>query len=493
MKYLMTFIITVSFVSCIPNKNSEEKRRYEEQKIRAEKERILKERENQKNQEEQQKRQLQYAKEQFDIQQRNAYASAAYTKLTSKPADFNDDDMYFLSFNKYLTYLRISGTKISDKGLIHIANMTGLKTLDVSNNRIGDEGMKYLGKLENLTSLNLSQTLVTDAGLVELKNLKSLYSISINDVNVTGQGLRHLSRCPITYIYLKGKSYTDEGLAGLSDFSRLYSISLDRTSITGKGFKHLAGLKTLTSLNIYYNPLTYWAGITELKNITSITFPQKTPPDAWKYIAKSSLKQLNLSYDPFFATDTILKALSASKSLTSIYLGGSKYTDAGIIAIAKLPALNYLSINGKWPSNAALTALLRNKELKYLYIYGEAKSFPSIKNTTLESIYINNYNVPVNIINSLVHLEKLSTLSVSLKILDLKYIPAFAKLKNLRSLNVSCISASAMSHEQISHFRQKLSEVMLNTSVYVNCYDYRRYHHYRHKKYYPGVKQKTKK
>ena len=68
-----------------------------------------------------------------------------------------------------VTYLILSGTKITDASLKELAKLKNLTRLSLGSTEITDAGLEEVAKLKNLTSLNLSRTQITKAGVAELK------------------------------------------------------------------------------------------------------------------------------------------------------------------------------------------------------------------------------------------------------------------------------------------------------------------------------------
>src|SRR5262249_37577077 len=124
----------------------------------------------------------------------------------------SDEGLMELQGLKGLTSLRLSGTnattaaltpfenltdlkpsgQLTDAGLRDISTLTRLTHLDLSHRQVTDVGLKNLSTLTRLTHLDLSFTQVTDAGLQELAGLTSLVKLSLWNVRVTGAGLRKL-------------------------------------------------------------------------------------------------------------------------------------------------------------------------------------------------------------------------------------------------------------------------------------------------------------
>jgi Leucine-rich repeat (LRR) protein len=86
----------------------------------------------------------------------------------------------------------LSGTKLTDAGLKHLAGLKQLQWLLLSFNKVTDAGLKHLAGLKQLQWLDLSHTKVTDGGLKHLAGLKQLQWLDLTNTQVTDQGKRKL-------------------------------------------------------------------------------------------------------------------------------------------------------------------------------------------------------------------------------------------------------------------------------------------------------------
>ena len=65
--------------------------------------------------------------------------------------------------------LQISGSRITDAGLVHLKDLIKLSHLNLSDTQITDAGLLHLKGLTKLERLNLKDTKVTDSGVAELQ------------------------------------------------------------------------------------------------------------------------------------------------------------------------------------------------------------------------------------------------------------------------------------------------------------------------------------
>jgi hypothetical protein len=68
-----------------------------------------------------------------------------------------------------LQYVQLSGTRVTNAGLVHLRGLTGLRVLWLYDTQISDAGLVHLQGLSGLRVLNLRSTLVSRAGVDALQ------------------------------------------------------------------------------------------------------------------------------------------------------------------------------------------------------------------------------------------------------------------------------------------------------------------------------------
>lgn len=146
--------------------------------------------------------------------------------------------------------LRISGAETL-AGLAALApdGLWGLHAEGSS--RVDDRELRFLSPLTGLQFLDLTGTPVTDAGLVHLLGLENLETISLWDTAVTDDGVRLLSRLPrLRQLGLGNTAVTDDGLRALQRCRALRLLQLWGTAVEGPGLVHLHGLPELEMVSL---------------------------------------------------------------------------------------------------------------------------------------------------------------------------------------------------------------------------------------------------
>ena len=238
-----------------------------------------------------------------------------------------------------LVALGLTGTKITDAGLVHIKDMKRLGDLELTDTKVTDAGLAHLTKLENLGSLSLYGTKVTDAGLQHLKPLKSLYLLGLSNTAATDEGMIHLSELPnIQTLILDHLKITDRGIVHLQNLKTLNDIRLGGTEITDKGLQHLRKMSLLRTVELSQTRIT-GSGLRHLPASTKTLWLPLTQvdDDGLKHIAHlTKLETLVLNNSKI--TDEGLKLLEKHSSLRNLQLGQTNVTDAGVATLkAALP------------------------------------------------------------------------------------------------------------------------------------------------------------
>jgi hypothetical protein len=112
-----------------------------------------------------------------------------------------------------LRRLYASRTRISDAGLMHIAELSGLEQLDIRQTEVGDDGMIHLSAMTNLRKLWLWGTRVSDRGIARLRDVVNLQELWLDGLT----------------------SVTDASLAYLVDINTLREVGLSGTAVTSNG------------------------------------------------------------------------------------------------------------------------------------------------------------------------------------------------------------------------------------------------------------------
>lgn len=178
----------------------------------------------------------------------------------------SDTGMEYLANLRHLQALTLNNTHVSDVGMAHVARMAELEVLDLSATEVTDSGLAYIKNLTNLRSLMLHGTRISDSGLDHLKTLARLEHLGLCGTSVGDSGLQHLSALTrLEELHLQDTQVTDHGLRYLKGLANLRFLNLNRTRITEAGLENLDGFKELEELFLPTEPLPSYAAIHRLQ------------------------------------------------------------------------------------------------------------------------------------------------------------------------------------------------------------------------------------
>ncbi len=189
------------------------------------------------------------------------------------PEKFTEEGWIALKQSTRLKYLSLEDVGMTDSDLIHLKNMSELKSLSIhGNSEVTDAGLAHVEKLSQLEELDLEGTKVTDSGLAKLKGMTNLKYLSLWDTDVTDTGLGHLSEMTqMESLRLENTNVTDAGLTHLSKMTNLRELYLQSTDVSGSGLKHLRKMTQLENLFLSNTNVTD-AGLSHLKEIKSLRY-----------------------------------------------------------------------------------------------------------------------------------------------------------------------------------------------------------------------------
>lgn len=173
-----------------------------------------------------------------------------------------------------LQYLSLDGLPITDAALPSLQRLTKLETLylseshvasdleplkklaslkwlRLSGSRIDDEGLSHLASLSSLEHLELASTSVTGAGLRNLVSLKRLKSLDVRNIQLDEDGCKALAQFPLTRLSLRGNAMEDQWLNHLLPLAdTLTYLGVYDTGLTNDAVGILSQFKALETLEI---------------------------------------------------------------------------------------------------------------------------------------------------------------------------------------------------------------------------------------------------
>lgn len=187
-------------------------------------------------------------------------------ELDLSPLLIDENQSLFSSHSQeFRQEARCPGYPISNKALFSIRGLRHLLRLNLSGTRITDDGLVHIKSLNSLRELRLCHTAVTNAGLLPLQGLSRLRLLDLSGTLVDDLGLVRLKSFPdLRVLYLGNTAVSNSGLASLRSLTRLQILDLSFTLVDDIGLRQLEDLKTLRSVDVSHTNVTDF-GILSLK------------------------------------------------------------------------------------------------------------------------------------------------------------------------------------------------------------------------------------
>lgn len=211
-------------------------------------------------------------------------------------------------------------------GLAALAGLPQLGYLGCQDDRCDDAAMRRIAAIPNLRMLMAQGTVATDDGFTALSRSRTIeYLWGRGCPNLTGRGFAALQAMPaLRGLGVSCKGVDDAALALLSRFPAL--TELMPMDVPDAGFRHVGACERLERLWCMYCRDTGDAATEHLAGLARLrTY----------YAGKTRI------------TDRSLEILSAVESLERLeFWQTAGITDAGITALARLPRLREISVDG---------------------------------------------------------------------------------------------------------------------------------------------------
>ena len=208
----------------------------------------------------------------FTVDQRHPDRRVRTLSLRHK-AHVKDGDLVHVRGLTHLVALDLTGTSITDRGMVHLKAIKNLEVLHLGP-RTGDDALAQLKHLKNIRHLTVGRR-TTDAGLAHVSHFADLRELVAGRTRISGAGLAHLkSLVHLHTLRLRESPLKDGGLVHLRGM-KLRKLQLGKTRITDSGLAHLKHLPTLETLNLRAEGKQITdAGIAHLEQVTSLKLVQ---------------------------------------------------------------------------------------------------------------------------------------------------------------------------------------------------------------------------
>lgn len=258
--------------------------------------------------------------------------------------DMNDESVAHLS-GQQLQDLSIRSSKVTDKALATLADMTSLRRLTLDCELVTDEGLAHLARLVNLSELDVSYTQMTDEGLERLTSLQTLTKIHMG-TNVTRKAMLSLAKFKnLERVELrKFVALLDDDLFHLSSLKKVTSLEFEANALTDHGLAHLSSMDSLRDLRIEGSGAITGRGLESLLGLRRLKTTLHCSDLDLRALEK--LEGLDLAGSPIQDDDLI--GISVPSCFEDLNLVGTSITDAGLKHLESIATLKRLrTVNAK--------------------------------------------------------------------------------------------------------------------------------------------------
>lgn len=274
--------------------------------------------------------------------------------------------------------LDLSGSKsLTDEGVLQLARLPRLRTLDLSGTAVTDRGLQVLGHLPELETVSLAMTAITDQGAQHLASCSNLQRVNLSWTRTGDAALKALAGKEKLREFRSGNEITDNGLLLLQELPvfrswrggqpRMELLRYDaepnylflRGSFTDRGMRSLQGLEGLFALNLDDSHLAIsGAAMEALISLPNLGWLAVDAKDDWMaHIARMPRLRF-LGVQDTVAGDDGFVALSRSQSIE--YIWGRRCHNLhrhGFVALAEMPKLRALAVSCLNVDDAGIAAL----------------------------------------------------------------------------------------------------------------------------------------
>ncbi|KAL7222378.1 hypothetical protein ACSBR1_024137 [Camellia fascicularis] len=232
----------------------------------------------------------------------------------------------------------LSGSDVTDSGLIHLKSCTNLQALNFNySDQISDHGLAHIRGLSNLTTLSFRRNnQITAQGLNVFAGLINLLKLDLERCPGIHGGLVHLKGlAKLESLNIKCcNCITDADMKPLSGLTNLKELQISCSKVSDYGISFLGGLHKLSLLNMEGCPAVTAACLDSLAAIPALLYLNLSrcnlsDDGCEKFSGLRNLKVLNLGFNDI--SDACLVHMRGLTNLESLNLDSCRIDDEGLV------------------------------------------------------------------------------------------------------------------------------------------------------------------
>lgn len=278
-----------------------------------------------------------------------------------------------LATNTTLASLTLRYINATDKTAFALRGNNTLNSVDISYNSLTDNGAFALTKM-NLRVLGIGTNDLTEKGLIAVAQIPTLQSLDIAGASMTVDLAKAIAKnSQLQELQLYNTGFSDEAAAAFAHNSSLQVLNLIYNPITNKGLTALATISSLREINLNSTNISEGAAQSfinhpNLENI-SLGNANNTYADVVALSRIPKLQEIGIS--GYGLDDKSAALLATCRNLTSLYMGTGDMTDQGILTLVKMPKLKVIALGAKSFSNDVLQAIADKKKVDLVYLLSD--------------------------------------------------------------------------------------------------------------------------
>jgi len=266
-----------------------------------------------------------------------------------------------------VTRIVVTKTRVTDGLLKRLPRLRYLRYLWLAGSPVSDQGMRSLSRLPNLRDLFLNRTNVTGTGAVHLQALSKLERLVLSDAPVNDRGLASVASLKhLRILQLDGTRITDAGASHLRHLATLVDLDVSGTQLTNRAIADLAQLGTLKSLRLRNTGLAGTLRFPKPSGLRSLDLSENPDLLGLSVEGIPAIQMLNLRRTGI--SDETFQPRSVLRELRDLNLSETSITGASLGSLASSPSLQWLDLSGSQADDRGLKQLQPLKQLRVLIL-----------------------------------------------------------------------------------------------------------------------------
>lgn len=243
--------------------------------------------------------------------------------------------------------LRASARTLSGAGLMLVAKLPNLQSLNLAGWAVTAEAVAAIGEKTMLREIDLTGSPVGSDVAEALQTATHLQTLKLDGTAVGDSAVRTMSSLPLETLSLADCPLSDAGLEEIGRIRTLRNLNVARTQVTGAGFRALKNLELVklnaTSTRFGVEGLIQIRGMKSLEELYLLAAGIVEQPKAKVFTTMPNLRILMLS-DNQISGPGMHELFKGLKNLEELYLYRTAANDFGLSALVTCRKLKLVDV-----------------------------------------------------------------------------------------------------------------------------------------------------